>query len=196
LIIRKVGLFGKRVYLEVAMRQMFLRCSTVVALVGVLTATLIWSQRQRTAKAMEDSADPAVARARALVRMLDDLYKTAVVLINDTYVDDRDTTSAGEVARSLFDVMRSKGWHDARLIDATGKPLNGSNKPNGEFETSAIKRILAGSAYYDAVVEEEGKLYLRAATVVPVVNDRCVMCHPGNKIGDVLGAVSYKLKIE
>jgi hypothetical protein len=131
--------------------------------------------------------------------MLDDLYKTAVVFINDTYVVDGNSTAAGEVFRELFGVMRSKAWHDARLIDGTGKPSNDDNKPQPPqpgFEQAAIKRILKGDAYYDEMIERDGKRFLRAATVVPVVNSKCVMCHPGNKVGDVLGAVSYKLEIE
>ena len=73
--------------------------------------------------------------------MLDDLYKTAIVFINDTYVDGPDSTAAGEVARELFSAMRAKGWHDARLIDGTGKPLNEENRPNAGFEAAAMKRI-------------------------------------------------------
>ncbi|HVC97195.1 MAG TPA: DUF3365 domain-containing protein [Pirellulales bacterium] len=178
------------------MQRMVFRVSLMLAFAGVVAAVSILSFRHGVAEANEDSADPGLERARAQVRMLDDLYKTAIVFINDTYVEDADTPAAGEIARELFGVMRAKGWHDARLIDGTGKPLNDDNRPKGDFETAAIKTILKGEAYYDAVVEEDGKRFLRAATVVPVVNDKCIMCHPGNKVGDVLGAVSYKLKIE
>ena len=31
---------------------------------------------------------------------------------------------------------------------------------------------------------------------VPAINDKCVLCHPGNKVGAVLGAVSYKIPVE
>jgi hypothetical protein len=130
------------------------------------------------------------------VRLLDDLYKTAIVYINDVYVEDANSVAAGETARDLFAAMKAKGWHDARLVDATGKPLNDENAPCDEFEKAAIKKILAGETYVDQVVSEKGGNYLRAATLVPAINDKCVLCHPGNKVGAVLGAVSYKIPVE
>ncbi len=178
------------------MRRMVFRVSMSVVVVVAVAATAGLSLRHSAAEATEDAADVALERTRKQVLMLDDLYKTAIVFINDTYVEDGNTTAAGEVARELFDAMRSKGWHDARLIDGTGKPLNENNKPQGVFEGTAIKNILKGDKYYDDVIEVDGKRFLRAATVVPVVNEKCLMCHPGHKVGDVLGAVSYKLAIE
>ncbi len=41
----------------------------------------------------------------------------------------------------------------------------------------------------------DGQRYLRAATPVPVVNKKCILCHPGRKVGDLLGAISYKLTV-
>jgi hypothetical protein len=128
--------------------------------------------------------------------LLDDLYKTAVVYINDVYVEDADSVAAGETARDLFAAMKKKGWHEARLLDATGKPLNAENVPKTDFEAAALKRIAAGEAYVDQPVEEDGKRYLRAATVLPVVNDKCVLCHPGTKVGSVMGAISYKIPLK
>ncbi len=60
-------------------------------------------------------------QARREVQLLDDLYKTAVVYINDVYVTDANSVAAGETARDLFAAMKAKGWHDARLVDATGR---------------------------------------------------------------------------
>lgn len=135
-------------------------------------------------------------QARREVRLVDDLYKIAIVYMNDTYVKDESSVAAGETARAIFTAMKEKGWHEARLVDATGSPLAPENAPANDFEKRAIAKILKGETYVDAVVEEGGKKYLRAATVVPVVNAKCVICHPGNKVGDVLGAVSYKIPLE
>lgn len=146
-------------------------------------------------RAADNPSDPALERARREVRMLDDLYKTAVVLITDNYVNKVGDVAAGELARDLFGAMQKKGWHEARLVDATGKPINRENRPRDEFETKAIEKIRGGQAYYEEIVQEKGRRTLRAATVVPVVMQKCTICHPGYKQGDVLGAISYKLPL-
>ena len=64
----------------------------------------------------------AVARTRETVRMLDDMYKSAVIHITKTYVSARERTPAARAAKLMFKDMAAKGWHDARLIDATGEP--------------------------------------------------------------------------
>lgn len=46
--------------------------------------------------------------------------------------------------------------------------------------------------------QEKGKRYLRAATPIPVVMDKCVMCHENYKSvpkGQAIGAVGYKIPI-
>jgi hypothetical protein len=161
--------------------------------VGAFAALLIFSH---AVQAEEKPGGLSVEQARREVRLLDDLYKTAVVYINDVYVEDADSVAAGETARDLFAAMKAKGWHEARLVDATGEPLNDANKPQNEFEKTAIEKILKGEKYYDQVVREGDQDYLRAATVVPVVNAKCVICHPGNKVGGILGAISYKIPVE
>lgn len=135
-------------------------------------------------------------QARREIRLLDDLYKTAIVYMNEVYVEDANSVAAGETARDMFAAMREKGWHDARLVDATGEPVNDENVARDAFEKAAIEKIKTGEPYYDQVVTEGGHRYLRAATLVPAVNAKCVLCHPGNKVGDVLGAVSYKLQLD
>jgi hypothetical protein len=167
--------------------------TTLVCLTAAGLATLA-SLAAAQKPAAESQPVLTVELARREVRMLDDLYKTSVVLINDTFVEQG--ASAGDAAREIFAVMRKKGWHDARLIDATGKPMNKDNVPKHDFEKKAIEKIKAGETYVDQVVEEAGQKYLRAATVVPVVNNKCVVCHPGNKVGGVLGAVSYKIPVK
>jgi hypothetical protein len=173
--------------------------SWAVAGVGLL----VWSAAAAPAgdKEVAKSVEAAqrglsVDQARREVRLLDDLYKTAVVYINDVYVQDANSVAAGETARDLFAAMKKKGWHEARLVDATGSPLNDANVPQNDFEKAALSKIRSGEAYVDQVVSEEGRSYLRAATVVPVVNEKCVLCHPGNKVGGVLGAISYKILLE
>jgi hypothetical protein len=53
--------------------------------------------------------DPAVKRARKTVRMLDDIYKTAIVLITDKYVNTKKDYPAGRAAiKWLQDVGRRR----------------------------------------------------------------------------------------
>ena len=131
--------------------------------------------------------------------MLDDIYKTAVVLITDKYVHDEDDFPAGSAAIALFKAINKKGWHEVRLLDATGEPYVDENSPREGFETKAVKNLKASKDYYEQIVQEEDKRYLLAATPIPVVMQKCVMCHPyyeQAKEGEAIGALSYRLEIE
>ena len=143
--------------------------------------------------------DRALARTRKQVKMLDDIYKTAVVLITTHYVTEESDLAAGEAAVALFAAIKEKGWHEARLLDATGDPIEAKNSPKDEFEKKAVEQLKAGESWYEQVVEIKGKRHLRAATPIPVVLEKCTLCHPHYKEvkkGDPIGAISYTLKIE
>lgn len=143
--------------------------------------------------------DEALERTRKQVRMLDDIYKTAVVLITDKYVHKEDDFAAGSAAVALFAAMKDKGWHEAKLLDATGKPYDEKNLPRDDFEKAAIKALMSGKNYYEQVVEIDKKPFLRAATPVPVVSKKCAICHPhftDVKEGVPIGAIEYTLRIE
>jgi hypothetical protein len=142
--------------------------------------------------------DAAVKRARKQVQMLDDLYKTAIVLITTHYVEEDSDLPAGEAFIALFDAMKEKGWHEVRLVDATGQPIEEKNRPADAFEKSAIERLKAGKPA-EEIVEKEGKRFLRIATPIPVVMEKCVMCHAhykDAKPGEVIGSLSYTMPIE
>ena len=167
------------------------------AVVPFVLVGIVVSQLKSADKAKPDPA--AVERARKQVHMLDDLYKTAVVLITTHYVHKEDDVAAGTAARLLFGAMKEKGWHEARLIDATGEPYEEKNAPADEFEKSGIAQIKSGKAFVDAVIEKDGKPYLRAMTPVPVVLEKCVMCHAHYKNaakGQAIGAIGYIVPIE
>jgi hypothetical protein len=144
-------------------------------------------------------ADPAVERARKTVRMLDDIYKTAVVLITDKYVNSENDFPAGGAAVAWFDAINQKGWHEVRILDATGEPYEDKNVARDDFDREAIKQLKAGKDFVDQVETKEGKRYLRAATPIPVVMKKCVMCHPHYsqaKEGEPIGLLSYTIPIE
>lgn len=139
-------------------------------------------------------SEPAVARARQVVRMLDDIYKSAIVLITTHYVDEASDMPAGEAFKALFAMVKEKGWHEVRLVDASGDPVNEENLPQAGFEQAAIAKLKAGETYWEAVTERDGKRYLQAATAIPVVLQKCVMCHENySKVGkdQPIGALAY-----
>lgn len=143
--------------------------------------------------------DAALERTRREVRMLDDIYKTSIVLITTHYVDDDKSLPAGSAFRALFDAVKEKGWHEVRLLDATGQPYNDENLPKEGFEKRAIAQLLEGKASYDEVVTEGEKRYLLAATSIPVVMDKCILCHENYRDvpkGKAIGALGYKVPIQ
>lgn len=143
--------------------------------------------------------DAAVKRTQKMVRMLDDLYKTAIVLITDTYVEDESSTPGISAAMALWETMDSNGWHKVRLVDATGDPYDNDNVAKSDFEKRAIKKLTTKTPYLDHVVTEGGKRYLEVVTQVPVVMDKCILCHANYADipkGETIGAVSYRVLID
>lgn len=167
--------------------------SIAIVLLFIFSAFISVGIAQRSA-APAAASDARLDRTRQQVRMLDDLYKTTVVLVTEHYVITAKTLSAATAAKALFSEMDKKGWHQVRLVGLTDKLINKQNAPADAFESAAGKRILAGEASHEAVVAENGKQYLRYATPLPVVMEKCVMCHPqwkGEK-GNV-GSLMYKV---
>ncbi|MEX2176687.1 MAG: DUF3365 domain-containing protein [Pirellulaceae bacterium] len=152
-----------------------------------------------TAKPDSKPDEAAVARTRKTVQMLDNIYKQTIVLITDKYVHSEDDFPAGSAAVLLFRNITASGSHEVRLIDATGSPYEAKNVAQDAFEKEGLKKLKSGEAYYEQVVEKDGKARLRALTPVPVVMQKCVMCHPhyaDAKKGEPIGAISYSMPIE
>ena len=144
-------------------------------------------------------AKAAVARARKQVKMLDHIYKQTVVLITDKYVNKETDFAAGSAAVLLFKNISKAGYHNVRLIDATGKPYEAANVAKDAFEKEGVKQLKAGQPYYEQIQTIKGKPYLRAVTPVPVVMKKCIMCHEHYgkvKKGEAIGAISYSIPIE
>lgn len=183
-------------------------CVTVA--LGVVLSMLCQPGRQETANLQTlnletelltqaiGNVDAAVETARREVKMLDDIYKTSIVLITQHYVHTDKDLPAGEAFKLLFEAVSEKGWHDVRLMDASGEPLNDENIPKKGFERDAVKEILAGKASVDKIITVDGKRYLLAATAIPVVMEKCIMCHDNYADlpkGKAIGAMSYKIPI-
>jgi len=151
------------------------------------------------------AADPkadeaALNRTRKQVKMLDDLYKTAIVLVTENYVTEKSDLAAGAAFQKLFAAMKKAGHHEVRLLDATGEPFEENNRPKDDFEKAAIKALKSGKPGFEEVVERDGKKILRSATPIPVVMDKCIMCHPNYKAAkekkEIIGALGYTIPIE
>lgn len=178
-----------------AMKRAFFFSWSALMVVGLAVAWKALADE----KGKDGPAPEAVERTRKTVKMLDDVYKTAVVLITDKYVNDEKDFPAGSAAIALFSEIGKKGWHEVRLLDVTGEPYEPKNVANDDFEKAGVKELKAGKAYYEQIVKKDGKPYLRAMTAVPVVMQKCVMCHPhyaDAKKGEAIGAISYTLPVE
>jgi hypothetical protein len=176
---------------------MMVRTRFWLAGLTILAAGLLASSSQQPAAAQEKKGPgkAAVERTREQVKMLDDLYKTAVVKITEVYVGQQGEVPAALAAMEVFDVMKKKGWHDARLVDASGKPKSKRNAAKTEFEKKAVDAMKDGKTYIEEVGETDGKPVFRAATVVPAVLNECAVCHKVEK-GTLLGAIVYELPIK
>jgi hypothetical protein len=149
-----------------------------------------------TKPAAPATADPALERTREQVKMLDALYKNAVVSITKRYNVVQDKQPAIMVAEDVFAAMRKAGWHSAKLVDATGEPMNDANVPKTDFEKDAARAMNSGQTYLDRVVGTGNNRRLLAATVVPSVMQKCSDCHTNRKVGEVLGFIRYDLPIK
>lgn len=179
-----------------------MRHTILTALVGVVALGLAEPAESPAApgdkeKKPVDAA--ALERTRKQVRMLDDIYKSTVVLITDKYVNSEKDYPAGRAAIRLFADISKKGHHEVRLIDVSGQPYNPANVAKDDFDTEGVKQLKAGKTFYDQVIEKDGKPYLRAITPIPVVMDKCILCHPNYKTakkGEAIGALTYSVPIE
>ena len=173
------------------------RLLALIAVAGALAVPVSNNLTSAQEKAKVDKA--AVERARKQVRMLDDIYKLTVVLITDKYVHDKKDFPAGRAAVKLFSEITKKGHHGVRLIDVSGEPYSPQNVAQDDYEKRGVVQIKKGKAYHDEVEQKDGKQYLRAITPIPVVMDKCILCHDhykNAKKGEAVGAITYSIPIE
>jgi hypothetical protein len=171
----------------------------ILALLGLSLAHTEPASSAAEPKPAGKPDDAALARTRKMVQTLDNVYKQTIVLITDKYVHDENDFPAGSAAVLLFRKISAGGSHTVRLIDATGKPIEATNVAADDFEKEGVKRLKSGAAYFDQVIEQEGKPRLRAITPVPVALKKCIMCHAhyaDAKPGEPIGAITYSIPIE
>lgn len=166
-----------------------------LAIVVILGSYLPFAMAAETTTAPDEAA---VNRTRDTVKMLDNIFKQTIVLVTDKYVNDEDDFAAGSAAVLLFKNISESSDNTVRLLDATGDPYESENVAKDAFEKEGIKRLKAGEKGYEQVVTVDGKSFLRSITPVPVVMQKCVMCHAhyaDAKKGEPIGAISYTVPI-
>lgn len=162
-----------------------------------VTAVTEHQTSEETSVAQDIPKSPEVERTRKQAKMLDTLYKTAIVVVTEHYVTGEESLAAGDAFQAIFKAMKDNGFHEVRLLDATGQPYDSDNAPTAGFEKNAIKAILDGKAIYEELIKEGDKSFLMTATPIPVVMEKCVMCHSNYEgVKGPIGALGLKIPVE
>lgn len=141
---------------------------------------------------------PGLAEARRTAAMLDEIYKKTIVLVTDKYVHSEEDFAAGSAAVLLFEQISSGGTHEVRLLDATGQPYDEANVARDSFEKQGIQKLKKGAGSVEELTSDGDQKVLRVLTPVPVVMEKCVMCHEHYKQakpGEPIGAISYSIPL-
>jgi Protein of unknown function (DUF3365) len=184
--------------MQTAIRPLGMLATIAVLLCVALTTA---NSQQPVTKPNQQSEtnkeSPAVTRAKKQARMLDTLYKTAIVLITENYVEGKESLAAGDAFQALFKAMKDNEFHEVRLLDATGDAYDPDNDPKTDFEKEAVKAILDGQPIYERVVKEGDQQYLLSATPIPVVMEKCTICHSNYEgAKGPIGALGLKIPLE
>jgi hypothetical protein len=111
-------------------------------------------------------------------------------------VDEDSDLAAGDAFQALFAVMKEKGYHEVRLLDGLGEPIDDDNLPQDDFEKAGIKAVLAGKTQHEAIETRDGKRVLRTVTTLPMVMAKCVMCHDNYEGQKIVGGLGYTVPID
>ena len=160
--------------------------------VAVLMAS-VWTTVQAEPKPADDAA---LKRAKWETEMLDNLYKNAIVLITTHYVTEETDLPAGSAFKALFATMKDNGYHEVRLLDGLGEPINDENLPQDDFEKAGIEAMLAGKPIYEKIENRDGQRVLRTITPLPMVMAKCVLCHDNYEGQKIVGGLGYAVPID
>ncbi len=169
-----------------------------LVLVGcaMLSAGACWHYAAGNESIQTKEKDREIRRSRRETKMLDTLYKTAIVSVTQTYVQDGSSTAAITTFQPVLKAMKEGKWHEVRLVDGLGDPINPENAPKDAFEKRAIKEMLAGKELIDAIETVDGREVLRTMTILPMALDKCILCHENYRGKKIVGGVSFQVPIQ
>lgn len=161
----------------------------VLVLLGAGVAWIGARQKADALREVERQARLIEAQVSVTRAYITDRYVAAISAAGlDERVDvPRPATAVIETTRQLAE----QGWFQARLISAN--PVNPANRPRDEFERAGLKALAGGQGSFERLETVGGKLMYRRITPDLAVSEACLQCHPGHKVGDVLGALTVSI---
>jgi hypothetical protein len=164
--------------------------------VAILGSIAAWQVAKGDPPKLEKGKEHAIANARRETKMLDTLYKTAIVSVTQNYVQDESSIAAITTFVPVIEAMKQNQWHKVRLVDGLNDAINPDNSPQDEFEKSAMRQILAGKNQVDLVAAVDGKQVLRTMTTLPMASDKCVLCHANFLGKTVVGGIAFEVPLQ
>ena len=77
---------------------------------------LVCGRRLFGAEQTTVASDPEIERTRQEIKMLDDLFKNMIVLVDETYVKKPGDVAAATAGKALWAAMKKSGWYDVRIL--------------------------------------------------------------------------------
>ena len=145
--------------------------------------------------------DNKMRRVKAAILFIES-YRTLPLLAWPRLLIDKIVELEEQIEEFRFNkvkAVKKAGHPETRLIDATGEPYSSTNVAKDTFEKEAIIKLIEGASRYENVEINGDNRILRAATAVPIVSSKCIICHPNYskiKKGKPVGVLVYTVPIE
>lgn len=163
---------------------------------GKIAACLITGLLVVTAAGVRSDPAPAAPKpqplsleeARRTVRLMNDIYVTGVLTAHKMYAHEPGSAAAIAWGKQVIKEVNGKGWPKARVFAFTDKMLNPENQVADDFEKQAAAAFGKGQPTFEQVTPGS----YRYATPIRLAAESCLTCHVRNKLGDLVGGVSYE----
>ena len=152
---------------------------------------LVRPARAQKSPAKHPRSPRSLDEARRTVRMMNDIYISGVLITHKMYASEAGSAAAVTWGKEVIRDINGKGWPIARIFGVGDRMLNPGNQPIDAFEREAGAALTRGKAEF----ERAGPAEYRLAVPIRVTEQSCLNCHARNKMGDLLGGVSYRALI-